>query len=68
MSVLSYALYSTHLKNISSKASGHLTSSFTTEKFIGMELLQYRKKKPQVKQKIAEQNQDHREFHRIGLP
>jgi hypothetical protein len=33
---------------MSSKASGHLTSSFTTDKFIGMELLQYRVKKPQV--------------------
>jgi hypothetical protein len=37
MSSLSYALFHTS-KKISSKASDHLTSSFTTDKFIGMEL------------------------------
>jgi hypothetical protein len=46
MSILSYALLHTSKKG--SKASGHLTSSFTTDKFIGMELLQYRLKNPQV--------------------
>jgi hypothetical protein len=48
MSSLSYALLHIFKKKKSSKASDHQTSSFTTDKFIGMELLQYRVKKPQV--------------------
>jgi hypothetical protein len=49
MSILSYVLYSTHLKNISSKASAWPSDVIIHyRKFIGMELLQYRKKKPQV--------------------
>jgi hypothetical protein len=44
----SFLCFTPHISKISSKASGHLTSSFTTDKFVGMELLQYRGKKPQV--------------------